>query len=392
MTSADSNATGGDAVARLPVQYYWCVFSDDSNARVCSLSSDPVPASEGAVPLPATDPRVQYLLNPPEGRCVQRLTLSSLDELNSLADLYDAGIPKPLYRGQGDYRWQLKTGLERNAPPYVKEKTGLEVYEYRVLTEAQRRLHHFITQLPDEDDLLSWRALLRHHGVPTRLLDVTRSLFIACYFALRNAKPDVDAAVWIFKRTAIDRAFEKWGRGANDTWLRKSPFTVAQYGEPIYWPLPKKRLARRPPITIETLRDPELPWLDFAATLEAAMLGYVEKAGVAIAEPFWLTRRMDVQQGAFLIPFNVRHDFESNLFSFLELGTDDAEERPVPTDREERLRLWAFSKVIKVRVPGALHRALRDRLDAMNIRELTLFPDAEGAMAHITSMVPDERK
>src|SRR5262249_25643244 len=151
-------------------------------------------------------------------------------------------------------------------------KTGLETYEYRVLTEAQRRLHQFLDKLPDEDDQLSWLALLRHSGVPTRLLDVTRSIFIACYFALRNAKPKCDAAIWIFKRLTIDSNFIEWSLGANPSFLRTSPFTVSHYGEPYYSPIPKRSRNPRPPPTIESLRaNAAFPWLNFAGTLDAAL-------------------------------------------------------------------------------------------------------------------------
>lgn len=375
------------------INYYWCSFVDEAHTEIasmisCSLGHEPPP---GAELLPETDDRVQYLCNPPEGRFVQRLQITSLDDLYRVAHQFDNGTPKPLYRGQSDYSWKLQTRLERNVPSFVRDETGLETYEYRLLTESQRRLQHFIDKLPDEDDHLSWLALLRHHAVPTRLLDVTRSIFVACYFALRDAKPGLDAAIWIFSRQKIDGAFTDWSHRADDTWLRTSPFTVAQYGEPYYWPLPKKRQVDLGPPTLASLKHPDLPsFLDFSATFDAALKGFVERPGMAVAEPFWLSRRMDVQQGAFLVPFNIRKPFEQNLSSFLQLSMDDIEEQTVPTAQEDLWRLWCHAKVIKLRIPAALHSILRVKLEAMNIRDLTIFPDTEGALAHITSLLPVE--
>jgi hypothetical protein len=74
------------------------------------------------------------------------------------------------------------------------------------------------------------------------------------------------------------------------------------------------------------------------------MRGYIEKPGVAVSEPFWISRRMDVQQGAFLIPFNVRESFEENLFSFLGLSLEEHEERLVPTNKDDLSNLWHFFK------------------------------------------------
>lgn len=373
--------------------HYWCTFTDQTESAIASLCSTLMPEPGGAVLLPETDPRVQCFIDPPEGRTVQRLTLKSMEDLYRLALKFEEGVPKPLYRGQSNYSWTLETRLERNTPKFVRSETGLEVYEYQVLIESQRRLHHFFEQLPDENDRLSWLALLRHHSVPTRLLDVTRSLFVACYFALRDTKPETDAAIWIFSRHYIEKAFFDWSRQADASWLRVSPFTVAQYGEPYYWPQPKMQTANLATPTLETIRHPDLPFqLDFSATLDAALRGFIERPGIAIAEPAWLSRRLDVQQGAFLIPFNIRVPFHENLLSFLQICPEESDERTVPTEPGELLRLWMDAKVIKLRIPVSLHSQLRKRLDAMNIRELTLFPDAEGALAHITSLIPTDSR
>lgn len=332
------------------------------------------------------------LLDPhgPESQHVQNLTLASFEDLYRLADMFDGRTPKPLYRGQSDYSWKLETLLERNVPTHVIKEVGLETFEYRILTEAQRRLHQFLGPLPDEDDRLSWLALLRHNGTPTRLLDVTHSLFIACHFALRDAQQGKDAAVWIFSRHEIDFAFTDWNAAIDNTFLRTTPFTATSSGDPYYWSFPRKLESRAPPMSIDTLRFPGTggPWLDRNATLDAAMRGYIEKPGVAVSEPFWISRRMDVQQGAFLIPFNVKKSFEENLFSFLGLSLEEHEERLIPTNEDDLSNLWHFFKVIKLRVPAELNQMLKAKLGTMNIRDLTLFPDADGALAQISAFSP----
>ena len=59
-----------------------------------------------------------------------------------------------------------------------------------------------IPDLPHDSDTIGWWELMQHHGVPTRLLDWTRSPFIAlCGFALNEHTDDQgDMAIWTYDR------------------------------------------------------------------------------------------------------------------------------------------------------------------------------------------------
>jgi len=374
--------------------YCWVTFTDNTQQKIATVHYADKPHDSLAIRLPVFDSRAQEFVR----HRVAKLRICDLDQLNRLAYHFDTSFQKHVYRGQGNYNWPLETKLERNAPESVKKESGLETFELRTYVEAQRRLHHYVDTLPADDDFLSWFALIRHHGVPTRLLDVTKSLFIACYFAMKDTRPDHDAALWVFQRFLYDSAFFDWCRLHKNSVLRSSPYTNAQYGETYYYPFPKNLSQPRRTITYDSLRqEPDSTLLNLTAVLEAAMYGLIDKPGVAIAEPYWLTTRMDVQQGAFLIPFNVRQSFQENLFSYLSLDTNQdlcygTDEIEFPEDDNALRSILAFVPVIKVRLCSNMHEILKVRLNTMNIRDLTLFPDIEGAMQHISSHVPVERK
>ena len=278
------------------IQYGWVTWTDDDPKKVTSISYEPISHDPKAVRIHLDDPRVWDFLNPPpEIFKVIKWRVSDLNQLNIIANLFDTRFPKPVYRGQANYEWALETKLERNVPEFIKNEVGLEVYEYQILTEAKRRLHHHLSTLPDDEDLLSWLALLRHNEVPTRALDVTKSMFIACHFALKDAPHDQDAALWVFPRHHIEEAYFSFSNRLREEDIRSSPFTIARYidNQPYDWPFPKSVSKQIKAITYDSLRlHPDSPHLNFIAILEAAMLGFIEKPGIGLIEPYWLPKRM----------------------------------------------------------------------------------------------------
>jgi hypothetical protein len=56
-----------------------------------------------------------------------------------------------------------------------------------LLFRFQQQAHQFIRHVPPVDDKASWSALMQHYGVPTCLLDWTRSPYVALYFAVEDA-------------------------------------------------------------------------------------------------------------------------------------------------------------------------------------------------------------
>ena len=111
------------------------------------------------------------------------------------------------FRGQKDARWDLSASIDRvllvsgrsQWTSYTIQEDSLN-YEPDLLFEYQQHAHHFISNLPAETDLVSWLALMQHHGTPTRLLDCTTSSHVAAYFAVEEKCER--AAIW-----AIDLAW-----------------------------------------------------------------------------------------------------------------------------------------------------------------------------------------
>ena len=101
-----------------------------------------------------------------------------------------------IWRGQGNYDWQLTTGLGRRLTEFDRDhsKNWIEL-ENSTIGYFVDRVTGMLPELPDEHDLLAWLALMQHYGAPTRLLDWSISPFIAVFFAYEHPT-DSDSALY----------------------------------------------------------------------------------------------------------------------------------------------------------------------------------------------------
>jgi hypothetical protein len=97
----------------------------------------------------------------------------------------------------------LESSIERLRKSY-SNSFKLEAEDY-VRKEFKRRAHHYLQHLPEDSEDLEWLALMRHHGAPTRLLDWTRSPYVATFFALAEAREEQVSVVWAVDIQAVKR-------------------------------------------------------------------------------------------------------------------------------------------------------------------------------------------
>ncbi len=122
------------------------------------------------------------------GTLLQRLQTSELADSRRWA-----------FRGQADADWGLTPAIERLRP----EPVFWNKAEARILRDFKERAHLYLPALPEPDDELSWFALMRHYGAPTRLLDWTKSPYVAAFFAVSEATRHKPSVIWAIDQSAI---------------------------------------------------------------------------------------------------------------------------------------------------------------------------------------------
>ncbi|WP_395404736.1 FRG domain-containing protein [Pseudoduganella sp. UC29_106] len=145
---------------------------------------------------------------------MEEISVSSWSELMGLTARLDGWA----FRGQMDARWPLLTSLERYLSAYLPDRSSWRLREERAIRIFRRKAHNYLSDPSVLDNDLRCLALMQHHGAPTRLLDFTKSPFVAVFFAMEQS--NCDAAVYALNTprlfTAAPRDFPDMDRDAID--------------------------------------------------------------------------------------------------------------------------------------------------------------------------------
>jgi hypothetical protein len=228
-----------------------------------------------------------------------------------------------VFRGVANVSYGLLTSLERelSANPWWREAPAKA--ERLMIDEYKKRAHQYLPELFREPQDVEWLSLMQHHGAPTRLLDWTRTPYVALFFALRGAVLSREnPAIWVLNldycEFAARKSFQKAFR------LKALPHAADLFD------LSQKK------------------------ALPVVFPIYPLKAHV----------RLTIQQGILLYPGDVELSFDENLSRCV--GMDDM------------LRLEIDRELIRV----GLHR-----LHMMNISHATLFPGLDGFSASMKDLL-----
>jgi hypothetical protein len=232
---------------------------------------------------------------------------------------------------------------------------------------------------------LGWLCFLRHHGAPTRLLDVTRSKYVAAFFAVASGFDHCDGTVWMFNQFHLQQGLQTLIMKSDKPFYKPGSFgsLFDSYMPPTI---------KVPPQETKTYTQKDLIFGDTLQLIELALQGSLGIGGViAFESGKWLERRQDVQQGSFLLPLNLRSSFQQNLESIVGVPLTDVKESPLRMFLEDKKAIETIkgnAAVIKFLVSASLKHDMRHLLKQMNLRPSVLFPDHEGHIMELRDLIP----
>ncbi|BCS33662.1 hypothetical protein TBR22_A28890 [Luteitalea sp. TBR-22] len=232
--------------------------------------------------------------------------------------------PAWVFRGHAGASWPLATALER------ADSADRAADEWRMIDHFRRRAAlHLPPQLQlTDEDVFGWMALMQHYGAPTRLLDVTRSPYVAAFFALEEPEcgDETDAAIWcIDTRACAAQAASAveghWGLAPDEA----ARMVTHEHGALV------RRLVSPPGCCIPV---------------------------VFPVEPWRFDPRQSAQQACFLCPGDVSRPIRGLLDAV-----------PAP---------HGAPAIVQLTVPRATRTEALDDLWRMNVSPASLFPSLEG--------------
>src|SRR6266542_4366174 len=110
-----------------------------------------------------------------------------------------------LYRGLGDASWELDSSFDRCCKREEVRPDHRKWFEDALLREFQRGYHLYDSRTPHPDHTLEWLSVMQHHGAPSRILDLSFSLYVAVHFAIDEAEEACAGrairAQWVIKQS-----------------------------------------------------------------------------------------------------------------------------------------------------------------------------------------------
>lgn len=286
----------------------------------------------------------------------------TMEHWNDVVSFNQTFLANFVFRGQANSEWNLSSSLERvvhSHHPTFYRSGYPNSYEAKMLEEFKYKYPLYAQNVyPKEDENTEWLALMQHYGAPTRLLDFSKSIFVALFMALDNSFSD-NSVIWAINKFAIERKhIEKYMQDNHVSILRKD-------------------------VSCKYIHDRANSYIDIVA------LPNTEKEILPVY-PRLCNERIAIQQGLFLMASNLTVPFIEVFNSFFQI---DSGIQTIPV-KELLDYSYTIAKnknncditIFKIIIPKKFKWELTQLLKQMNITAETLYPGLSGLAKSLSAL------
>lgn len=243
-----------------------------------------------------------------------------------------------IFRGHADSEWHLTSSFEREYNKYPRMQM-IEGAEKGVIEFFKKRAHLYGTADSHIDRLSDLLCTMQHYGCPTRLIDFTRSFYVATYFAVSGSHTK---------------------EGNYSIWAINHPFLAHKSRELLG-------------STFKSEKD------DYEYFLQEAIGNPIYKVpyGVFPVDGYKISRRMSSQQGVLLFQSYLGDSFMENLCRMFSIENKST---VVSFDEFTSITKNIINDVyiVKFNFSKAHAQSVRKELLSLNITSENMFPDFNG--------------
>ncbi|TGM99927.1 FRG domain-containing protein [Leptospira yasudae] len=313
---------------------------------------------------------------------IQKYTLENFEEIVSFITKIKNSRQNLIFRGVEKLDHYLEPSLERNFDLDNLRRFGQYYQEIGVVKQYLKTHPLYNTNVDIKDyDILDLLSLIQHHGGVTRLLDFTKSIFVALYFASWRSF-NSDSAIYIVNTSVLNDRIKELELKYKDK--------IDEYrsGLPEYL---NDLLGTKNTIRLNNICFEDIFYYMFKYSYSLHLNDQVPLM-VFPLNPNRINQRLLMQQGLFLMPLKLTNTMWENLcgmFEMPEKGQKEYEDKsttePFSKLNEEELKKLIIGKLI---IPKEIKKEIRYLLSEMNIRTINLFPDYEGVTKALSDIVP----
>jgi hypothetical protein len=302
--------------------------------------------------------------------------VTTLEELGqfgifNLRDDEDPGCnPGYIFRGELDYECPLQSSLERRVR--ASSKDGDPVSAERLREEERRIIEEFVRgkgpnvaavaedcvngKCPPPEDVFRWLSLMQHYNNPTRLIDFTRDIRIALFFAIEHHAKSLKSLPALRTQYLIIYCFPCFGFG---NWIQNKTPIAPSEGD---------KIDMNQALGCQI----GLSWMKVHDCCKKRP-SPLRKFGWD--RPYHQNHRLRFQKGMFVYPYDdPQHGLGGNTSSWLVRNlSEDSTDDPFKFGSQKK-RLDS----IRIEIPFGQAESLRKQLkDRFNLTQKTVYPDFE---------------